>query len=129
LEKSRVSCEFVRPPAGVPPVLGERALAGQALASVMANAIEAMPDGGSMRMEFQIETRLRRVVLRVTDTGPGMSPAELDLVFKPYYTTKREGIGLGTALVKRIMERFGGAISLDSREGEGTRVSLSFSYA
>jgi two-component system sensor histidine kinase HydH len=129
LEKSRVSCEFVRPPAGVPPVLGERALAGQALASVMANAIEAMPDGGSMRMEFQIETRLRRVVLRVTDTGPGMSPAELDLVFKPYYTTKREGIGLGMALVKRIMERFGGAISLDSREGEGTRVSLSFSYA
>jgi signal transduction histidine kinase len=69
------------------------------------------------------------VVLRVTDTGPGMSPAELDLVFKPYYTTKREGIGLGMALVKRIMERFGGAISLDSREGEGTRVSLSFSYA
>jgi two-component system sensor histidine kinase HydH len=129
LEKFRVSCEFVRPPARVPLVLGERALATQALASVIANAIEAMPDGGSLRLEFQIETRLRRVVLVVTDAGPGMSPTELDLVFKPYYTTKRDGLGLGMALVKRIMERFGGAISLNSREGEGTRVSLSFGLA
>lgn len=126
LEKFRVSCEFVRPPAGVPPVLGERGLATQALASVVANAIEAMPAGGSLHLEFQLETRLRRVALVVTDTGTGMSPAELDLVFKPYYTTKRDGLGLGMALVKRIMDRFGGAISLYSREGEGTRVSLSF---
>jgi signal transduction histidine kinase len=129
LEKFRVSCEFVRPPARVPLVLGERALATQALSSVIANAIEAMPDGGSLRLEFQIERRLRRVALVVTDAGPGMSPAELDLVFKPYYTTKRDGLGLGMALVKRIMERFGGAISLSSREGEGTRVSLSFRSA
>jgi two-component system, NtrC family, sensor histidine kinase HydH len=129
LEKFRVSCEFVRPPARVPLVLGERALATQALASVIANAIEAMPDGGSLRLEFQFETRLRRVVLVVTDAGPGMSPTELDLVFKPYYTTKRDGLGLGMALVKRIMERFGGAISLNSREGEGTQVSLSFGLA
>ena len=129
LEKFRVSCEFVRPPARVPLVLGERALATQALASVIANAIEAMPDGGSLRLEFQLETLPQRVGLVVTDAGPGMSPTELDLVFKPYYTTKRDGLGLGMALVKRIMERFGGAISLNSREGEGTRVSLSFGLA
>ena len=126
LARSRVSCEFVRPPAGLPPVLGERALASQALANVISNAIEAMPEGGTLRLEIQSETRQRRVRLLVTDTGPGMSPAELDLVFKPYYTTKRNGLGLGMALVKRIMERFGGAINLDSRKGEGTRVSLSF---
>jgi signal transduction histidine kinase len=69
------------------------------------------------------------VRLVVTDTGPGMSPAELNLVFKPYYTTKRNGLGLGMALVKRIMERFGGAISLHSRKGEGTLVSLIFKVA
>jgi signal transduction histidine kinase len=113
----------------VPYGAGERVLATQALASVIANAIEAMPDGGSLRLEFQLEPRLRRVVLAVSDAGPGMSPAELDLVFKPYYTTKRNGLGLGMALVKRIMERFGGGISLHSREGEGTRVSLSFGLA
>lgn len=129
MEKHQISCEFVRPPAGVPPVLGARALATQALASVISNAIEAMPGGGSLRLEFQMETLPQHVALVVTDAGPGMSPTELDLVFKPYYTTKRDGLGLGMALVKRIMERFGGAINLYSRKGEGTRVSLSFPLA
>jgi len=129
LEKNRISCEFVRPPAGMPAVLGASALATQALASVVANAIEAMPTGGTLRLELQLEPLLRRVVLSVSDTGAGMSPVELDLVFKPYYTTKRDGLGLGMALVKRIMERFGGDISLDSRQGEGTRVNLSFPLA
>ncbi len=129
LEKSGVRCEFVRPSAALPRVVGACALATQALASVIANAIEAMPDGGSLRLELQLEARLRRVVLVATDTGHGMSAAELNLVFKPYYTTKRDGLGLGMALVKRSMERFGGAISVYSREGEGTRVSLSFPLA
>ena len=129
LDKCRVSYDFARPPAGLPRVVGARPLATQALVSVIANAIEAMPNGGSLRLELQFEPQLRRVVLVTTDTGPGMSPAELNLVFKPYYTTKRDGLGLGMALVKRIMERFGGGISLDSREGKGTRVSLSFPLA
>ena len=55
-----------------------------------------------------------------------MSAAELDLVFKPYYTTKRNGLGLGMALAKRIMERFGGEIGLCSQKGDGTCVSLVF---
>jgi signal transduction histidine kinase len=129
LEKSRVSCEFVQPPAGMPLVLGARALATQAVASVIANAIEAMPAGGTLRLELEREQQLRRVALLVSDTGTGMSPNELNLVFKPYYTTKRDGLGLGMALVKRIMERFGGGISIASREGKGTRVNLSFPLA
>lgn len=129
LGKSRVSCEFVPPQAGMPLVLGTRALATQALASVIANAIEAMPAGGNLRLELQPEQQQRRVTLVVADTGAGMSPNELKLVFKPYYTTKRDGLGLGMALVKRIMERSGGGISISSREGAGTRVSLSFALA
>ena len=58
-----------------------------------------------------------------------MSAAELDLVFKPYYTTKHNGLGLGMALAKRIMERFGGAIHLQSRKDVGTRASLFFKVA
>ena len=129
LEKNRISCVFVRPPAGLPPVLGASALATQALASVVANAIEAMPSGGTLRLELQLEPLLRRVLLSVADTGAGMSPAEMNLVFKPYYTTKRDGLGLGMALVKRIMERFGGDIRIDSRQGDGTQVNLSFPLA
>ena len=129
VERSRVSCEFVPPKAGLPPVIGNYALASQGLANVISNAIEAMPDGGSLRLEIQFAALPQSVRLVVTDTGPGMSPAELDLVFKPYYTTKRNGLGLGMALVKRIMERFGGAITLHSRKGEGTLVSLIFKVA
>jgi signal transduction histidine kinase len=88
-----------------------------------------MSAGGSLKLELQFVALPRSARLVVTDTGPGMSPDELNLVFKPYYTTKGNGLGLGMALVKRIMERFGGAISLDSRKGEGTRVSLVFKAA
>ena len=126
LEQNRVSCEFVRPELKLPPVIGNHALASQALANIISNAIEAMPQGGSLRLEFQSAPRPRSVRLVVTDTGSGMSPAELDLAFKPYYTTKRNGLGLGMALVKRIMQRFGGEINLRSRKGEGTRVDLNF---
>jgi signal transduction histidine kinase len=48
------------------------------------------------------------------------------MAFRPFFTTKRGGLGVGLVLVKRIMERFGGAVTLESREGEGTHVSLTF---
>lgn len=125
-EQNRVSCEFVRPKSGLPLAIGNVALVSQALANVLSNAIEAMPQGGSLRLEFQSSGLPKSVRLVVADTGCGISPAEMDLVFKPYYTTKRNGLGLGMALAKRIMERFGGAIELHSRKGEGTRVNLLF---
>jgi len=129
LEKSRITCEFENSPSGLSLVLGERRLVMQALANVVANAIEAMPNGGALRLAVRRENRLRRAVLVVSDSGCGMSPTELQQVFKPYFTTKPEGLGLGMSLTKRIMERFGGAISLCSRKGEGTRTSLSFRLA
>jgi len=126
LEKSRIAVEFVRPEEAVPLVVGNRALANQALASIISNAIEAMHEGGSLRLEVLPFKQHKRVHLNVTDTGPGMSPAQLELAFKPFYTTKRKGIGLGMALAKRIMERFDGSISLHSRAGAGTQAVLSF---
>lgn len=125
-EQRGVSCDFVPPRSDLPQVTGNHALASQALANVISNAIEAMPGGGSLRLELQTAAQPRSVRLVVIDSGSGMSPAEMDLVFKPYYTTKRNGLGLGMALVKRIMERFGGEIQLRSQKGEGTRVSLVF---
>lgn len=126
LKNGRISVEFTRPAEPIPQVVGNRALANQALASIISNAIEAMPDGGSLRLELQPLAHHRRVHLIVTDTGTGMSPAQIELAFKPFYTTKRKGIGLGMALVKRIMERFDGSISLHSRVGVGTQAILAF---
>lgn len=128
-EQSGISCDFVRPSDPVPHVIGDRALATQALANVVSNAIEALSKGGALRMEIKVSGVPRMLRLTVTDNGPGIAPAELDLVFRPYYTTKRHGLGLGMALVKRIMERFGGGISLQSMEGEGTQACLSFRVA
>ena len=125
-EKNGISCTFVRPEGAVPMVRGNRSLATQALASVISNAIEAMPGGGFLQLELEVAERGRNVSVIISDTGPGMSATQMELVFKPFYTTKRNGLGLGMALVKRIMERFGGAIRLSSGEGKGTRVSLIF---
>ena len=100
----------------------------QILNSLFANALEAMPNGGLLCAEV---TRLegRQVRLVLSDTGKGMSQQQERMVFKPFFTTKQGGLGVGLALVKRIMERFGGSVSLSSREEEGTRVSLIFNVA
>ena len=100
----------------------------QILNSLFANALEAMPKGGLLCAEVScLEGQQVRLVL--SDTGKGMSQQQERMVFKPFFTTKQGGLGVGLALVKRIMERFGGSVSLTSREEEGTRVSLVFNIA
>jgi signal transduction histidine kinase len=62
----------------------------------------------------------------LSDTGKGMNEEQRTMAFRPFFTTKAGGLGVGLVLVKRIMERFGGGVTLGSREGEGTCVRLSF---
>lgn len=126
LRKKGISCEFVKPTESVPMVIGNRVLANQALASIVSNAIDAMPNGGSLRLQVLISSLDGNVDIVVSDTGGGMSPAQTELAFKPFYTTKHNGIGLGMSQVRRIMQRFGGTVSLRSREGVGTQACLSF---
>lgn len=100
----------------------------QVLNSVFSNAIEAMPRGGRLGIAVEPPAR-NRVTVRISDTGCGMSAKQLEMAFKPFHTTKRGGLGVGLVLVKRIMERFGGAVALDSEEQAGTTVSLTFKVA
>ncbi|CAK15224.1 sensor histidine kinase [Pseudomonas entomophila] len=100
----------------------------QILNSLFANALEAMPSGGQLGAEVQVlESGQAQLVL--SDTGQGMTEQQRRMVFKPFFTTKQGGLGVGLALVKRIMERFGGSVELSSRIEEGTRVSLTFNIA
>ncbi|MOA43452.1 Sensor protein ZraS [compost metagenome] len=86
-------------------------------------------DGGGT-LTIQIEPRdAQRISVRVSDTGKGMSEEQRTMAFRPFFTTKQGGLGVGLVLVKRIMERFGGAVTLESLEGEGTTVRLSFVLA
>ncbi|TLP65322.1 MULTISPECIES: sensor histidine kinase [Pseudomonas] len=109
-------------------VLGQPALLGQIFSSLIANALESMEQGGQLHIECVRHDR-RYLVLRFADTGKGMSEQQQRMAFRPFFSTKQGGLGVGLMLVKRIMERFGGSVRLSSRQGGGTRVSLSFRVA
>jgi len=87
-----------------------------------------MPRGGVLSVEIET-AQSGQVRMTLSDTGKGMSAQQQQQVFKPFFTTKQGGLGVGLALVKRIMERFQGSVVLTSREQEGTRVSLNFRVA
>lgn len=106
-------------------VISHRILLGQVLNSVLANAIEAMPDGGELRVSLE-RTSSEAVVLLIDDTGPGLSRQQEMSAFKSFYTTKQGGMGIGLVMVRQVMEHFGGEASLINLEPQGTRVSLRF---
>lgn len=107
-----------------PLVISHRMLLGQVFNSLFTNALEAMQKGGSLKVS--VEESGGRLRVSVIDTGKGMTQQQRTMVFKPFFTTKQGGLGVGLVMVKRIMERFGGSVSLTSREQEGTEVGLSF---
>ena len=71
----------------------------------------------------------RAIELRISDTGVGIAPEQLQKIFQPFSTSKRKGLGLGLALVKRTMERIGGSIHIASQIGRGTQATLVFPVA
>ncbi len=99
----------------------------QALLNLGTNALQAMPDGGTLR--FTAERQGRETAVTVEDSGRGIADEHRPHVFEPFFTTKTRGTGLGLALCKKIVEGNGGSITLQSREGEGTRVTLSLPAA
>jgi two-component system, NtrC family, sensor histidine kinase HydH len=112
----------------LPSVRGDASLLAQALNSLIANALDAMKDGGRLTIQSRARTG-REVELRLSDTGTGMGPDELSRIFRPFYTSKAKGLGLGLPLAKRIIERYGGRLSVQSKAGLGTTIAIRFSAA
>lgn len=104
-------------------VSGDAAVLAQVLHSVISNAIDATPAGGRVTGTIQ-RTDEGRIDVSITDTGHGIAPENLEAVFRPFFTTKKEGLGLGLSLVRRSVERMGGRIRIRSTPGAGTTVSL-----
>ncbi|NMG75129.1 two-component sensor histidine kinase [Aromatoleum diolicum] len=113
----------------VPAVRGDALLLAQVVHSLMANAIEAMERNGRIDIACESARGGRQVALSVRDTGPGMTTEQLQRVGKPFYTTKTQGLGVGLALARRIVERFGGTLEIDSTPGSGTVVRLTMTAA
>ena len=97
----------------------------QVLQNLIKNAVEAMPDGGTLRISTQ-PIDGSGVAVEVRDTGMGMSRETQREIFTPYYTTKETGTGLGMAIVQRIVTDHGGKISVTSEKGIGTTICLEF---
>jgi signal transduction histidine kinase len=90
--------------------------------NLITNAIDAMPDGGTLTISSRELSGL--VELAVSDTGTGMDKRILENLWKPLQTTKTKGIGLGLSIVKRIVDAHGGEISVESKTGVGTTFTL-----
>ncbi len=94
----------------------------QAFYNLIRNACQAMPGGGTLTIHGSFTDF--EVRLSFEDTGKGISPEQMGRLFQPFSTTRPTGTGLGLLIVRRIVREHGGEIDIESRAGQGTRVSL-----
>ncbi len=94
----------------------------QVMVNLFKNALEAMPGGGEITITSQVKGD--KVEISITDTGAGLSPEVAANIFRPYFTTKEKGVGLGLAICQSIMEEHGGCIFADSPPGQGATFTI-----
>jgi signal transduction histidine kinase len=94
----------------------------QALINIMRNGMQAMGQGGILRMEAKPVRE--SVEITISDSGSGIPPEQMEKIFNYYYTTKEKGVGLGLPIAHRIIEAHGGQLKIESRVGTGTKVTV-----
>ncbi len=111
---------------GLPPCRADRAMLTRVMENLVRNAMEAMPDGGTIRVRTASLNGAKgaEVELAVEDTGCGMDARTRERAFDDFFTTKAQGSGLGLAFVSRVVQAHGGHVELSSRPGHGTVVSV-----
>lgn len=122
LVRAQADAQGVRIVAAIPDqcvmVMADAQKMTSCFSNIVINAIQAMPDGGTLTVS--VATDDRKAAVRVSDTGQGIPADALDRVFEPYYSTKDTGTGLGLAVTKKIVEEHGGRIGVQSTPGSGT---------
>lgn len=105
---------------------GDSARFDRALSNLIANAIDAVASKGSdgrVMISAHI-TAQNTLYITVEDNGPGIKKSELEAIFRPFYTSKTSGVGLGLSIVKQIAEDFRGSVTVDSTVGKGSKFTL-----
>jgi signal transduction histidine kinase len=112
-------------PPELPLARGDGGQLRQAFLNILVNAVEAMPDGGTLRVSHR-KPDPSSLSLTFTDTGAGIPDEQLGKVSDPFYSLKQKSgnIGLGLSIARGIVEGHGGTLKIESAEGEGTRVTV-----
>jgi signal transduction histidine kinase len=111
-------------PEELPAICADESQMQQALLNVLLNAIQAMPDGGTLTVRVAVVAQSVRIT--ISDTGAGIAPENLAKIFSPFFTTKHRGTGLGLAITRTIVEKHHGTITVESEPGRGTTFTLEF---
>jgi two-component system nitrogen regulation sensor histidine kinase NtrY len=116
--RAKISCELQLDPL-LKPVAADGEMLHRAISNLVLNAIDAMPQGGTLTLRTRYESG--KALIEVADTGPGLTPKEHEQIFTPYYTNKPQGTGLGLAIVQSVVSDHGGTIRVQSEPGRGSR--------
>jgi signal transduction histidine kinase len=126
MRERRVELQIDLPP-GLPEVRVDPMQLEQAVLELVSNALDAMPDGGRLRLGAHATNggpEGGEVVVEISDTGPGIPAHVLPSVCEPFFTTRQEGTGLGLAIARRFVEQNGGRLEIASTPGSGTTVRV-----
>lgn len=126
-EMTRRGIQWAMPTDEAPGIQAHTAMLRQILVSILANAIDVMPQGGTLQVQWQV--RHGNLHLQVIDSGPGIGTEVRDALFRPFFSTKSGGLGIGLALVKRMVEQWHGHVALNPAPVRGTCVELTLPLA
>lgn len=105
---------------GIPETMADADMLYQAFLNILINAMQAMPDGGDLRIRIKQRGKVLEVVFE--DDGEGVSPERLEHIWDPFFTTKDQGTGLGLGIVKTIIEAHDGWVDIENRPHGGARL-------
>ena len=109
----------------LPPIAADPQQLERVLINLYLNAVDAMPDGGTLTVGAEQGSDKQTTVITVTDTGRGMTADEAHRIFQPFYTAnKKTGLGLGLSICERIIKNHGGRIEVQSEPGKGTTFKI-----
>ena len=106
----------------IPKVFADEGLLKQLYFNILRNAMEAMDEGGSIKISASSDDDY--VKISFADSGCGMDESAMANLFEPYFTTKPDGHGLGMMIIQGIIRAHNGKIDVDSKKGEGTKISI-----
>ena len=108
--------------------LADKEQCKRVFSNLIKNAVQAIPENqlGKITIHTAVDERMKKIIFKISDNGTGIPPDAIEKIFMPNFSTKSEGMGLGLAMVKNIVDSFGGSIQFTTKENLGTTFTLSF---